>query len=176
MSDSKLVLETNLQMFFYDHLKEINRGILNPLSHEILLYSSYVLNEFGDPHKLFDIEDNRFKQKILGIKLLESTHATKEKQKVLLRDIAETSLFICGFFSDSFNKKIYDISYYEELGKIAYLRLDTLAPSFYDIPDFYKMMAHEFSEVRTLLNLVSKKSLCISDPKKAWLLEKARPI
>lgn len=173
---SKLVLETNLQMFFYEHLKEINSGIHNPLSTEILLYSSHILNQFGDPQKLFEIENNKFKEKILGIKLLESFHADESRQKIILRDVAETSLFICGFFKDSFNKKIYDIEYYEDLGRAAYLRLDKIAPSFYDIPFFYKKMAHEFSEVRELINIISRNYLESADKDKAWLLKNTRPI
>ncbi len=172
----KLVLENSLQVFFFDHLQEVNKKLLNPLSQETIFYSSIVMDNFGESSKLFEQVDNRVREKILGIKLMESSQLPREKQKKALKDIAETSLFICGYFADSLNRKIVDVRYYEDLGKIAYTRLNNYSSEVYDVPSFYKMMANNFSHVTFLMNLVSKKYSAESDPALPWLILQDRKI
>ena len=152
---SNIILETSLQMFFYDHLEEMNKKSTGPLSNELIFYSSLVMNHFGTSKKFFEEVDGKVKDKILGIKLLEAAQLPKDKQKEVYRDIAETSLFICGYFSESLNKKIVDLKYYHDLGKSAYFKLNNVVPSFYDIPNFYRVVAGSFNELTNLMNLVS---------------------
>lgn len=168
--ESKLILESSLQCFFFESLRLMNQKVLSPLSQETIFYSSLVMDNFGESSKLFIQEDNKTKEKILGIKLLESVNLSREKQKIELKDIAETSLFICGFFSDSLNRKIIDVNYYESLGKAAYQRLNHLIPDFYDVPSFYNQMARNFGEVTLLMNLVAKECSAQSDPAMPWLI------
>lgn len=167
---SKIVLESSLQVFFYDHLQEFNKKFMSPLSNETIFYSSIVMDSFGDTSKLFEQVDGKTKDKILGIKLLEATQLPRAKQKIIFKDIAETSLLICGYFSDSLNKKIVDIKYYEDLGRIAYQRLNSISPEAYDVPLFYKGMAKSFSEVTLLMSLISKKNSSESDKDLPWLI------
>lgn len=165
---SALVLESSLQVFFYDHLQEFNKLSLTPLPNETIFYSSLVMDSYGDSAKFFEQVDGKAREKILGIKLLEASQMTKEKQKAAIRDVAETSLLICGYFADSLNKKMIDIKYYQDLGKIAYSRLNSITPTAYDVPSFYKKMAHSFSGITLLMNLVSKKYS--SDRDMPWLI------
>ncbi|MBC7713619.1 MAG: hypothetical protein H7177_09780 [Rhizobacter sp.] len=137
---------------------------------ETIFYSSIVMDNFGDSSKLFEQVNNKAREKILGIKLMESSQFPKEKQKHILKDIAETSLFICGYFADSLNRKIIDAKYYEDLGKIAYTRLNSFSPEAYDVPSFYQLMARQFSDVTLLMNLVAQKYSKDSDPAMPWLL------
>lgn len=167
---SKIVLESSLQVFFYDHLQEFNKKFLTPLPNETIFYSSIVMDNFGDSTKLFEKVDGRTKDKILGIKLLEASQLTRHQQKIIYKDIAETSLLICGYFSDSLNKKIVDVKYYEDLGKIAYQRLNGIMPEAYDVPRFYHSMAKSFSEVTLLMSLMSKKYSAESDKDMPWLI------
>jgi hypothetical protein len=169
-----LILESSLQVFFYDHLQEFNRMSLTPLPNETIFYSSLVMDSYGDSTKFFEQVDGKSREKILGIKLLEASQMTKEKQKAALRDVAETSLLICGYFSDSLNKKIIDIKYYQDLGKIAYSRLNAFTPEAYDMPSFYKVMASSFNDITLLMNLVSKKYS--SDRDMPWLILKDRKV
>lgn len=174
--NKKLVLDSSLQIFFFDHLQEFNKKTFKPLRTETIFYSSIVMDNFGDSSKLFEQVNDRSREKILGIKLMESSQFPKEKQKHILKDIAETSLFICGYFADSLNRKIIDAKYYEDLGKIAYTRLNSFTPEAYDVPSFYKMMAGQFSEVTLLMNLVAKKYSTDSDPAMPWLILQDRKI
>ncbi len=165
---SGLILESSLQVFFYDHLQEFNKKSLTPLPNETIFYSSLVMDSYGDSTKFFDQVDGKSKEKILGIKLLEAGQMSREKQKVALRDVAETSLLICGYFADSLNKKIIDVKYYHDLGKIAYSRLNNISPVAYDVPSFYRVMSKSFGDITLLMNLVSKKYS--SDKDMPWLI------
>lgn len=173
---SELILESSLQVFFYDHLQEFNKKSMSPLPNEAIYYSSLVMDNFGDSAKFFEQVDGRAREKVLGVKLLESSQFTKEKQKVILKDIAETSLLICGYFFDSLNKKMIDIRYYEDLGKIAYTRLNSFSPNAYDVPAFYKMMAGNFSEITLLMSLVAKRYASSSDKDMPWLIINHRKV
>lgn len=165
---STLVLESSLQVFFYDHLQEFNKKSLTPLPNETIFYSSLVMDSYGDTSKFFEQVDGKAREKILGIKLLEASQFSREKQKAAIRDVAETSLLICGYFADSLNKKIVDVKYYQDLGKIAYSRLNSMTPEAYDVPAFYKKMARSFDGITLLMNLVSKKYS--SDRDLPWLI------
>lgn len=172
--ESKILLGTSLQAFFYDHLQEFNSKSLNPLRQETIFYSSMVMDNYGESTKFFEQVGDRAREKILGIKLMESSQFPREKQKQVLRDIAETSLLICGYFHDSLNKKLIDARYYEDIGKMAYIRLNSFAPEAYDVPSFFKLMASHFSDVTLLMGLVSKKYSSESDPAMPWLILKDR--
>lgn len=173
---SDLTLESSLQVFFYDHLQEFNKKSMNPLPNETIYYSSLVMDNYGVSEKFFEKVNGKAKEKILGIKLLESSQFPKEKQKQVLKDIAETSLLICGYFSDSLNRKIIDTNYYQDLGVIAYNRLNAFSPNAYDIPSFYKLMAQSFGNVTLLMNFVAKKYSADSDKDLPWLILPARKV
>lgn len=173
---SQLILETNLQPFFFDSLQEFNKKLQNPLSSETIYYSSLVMDNFSKSSNFFEQVEDKAKEKILGIKLMESVLLSKTKQKMALKDIAETSLFVCGYFADSFKNKMTSVKYYEDLGKTAYLRLNSIAPAFYDIPFFYKKMSLHFGDVALLMNLVSKKCSDSSDPDMPWLILQERKV
>jgi hypothetical protein len=174
--ETKLLLGTSLQVFFYDHLNQFNKKLLNPLGQETIFYSSMVMDNYGESAKYFEQVDNRAREKILGIKLMESTQFPREKQKQVLKDIAETSLLVCGYFQDSLNRKIVDAKYYEDIGKIAYSRLNSFFPEAYDVPSFYKTMANNFNDVTLLMGLVAKKYSSESDPAMPWLILRDRKI
>lgn len=169
-SKSTLITDSNLQMFFFEHLRRFNQKFSHPLAEETLFYSSHVMDQFGHSSKFFDQKDNRIQEKVLGLKLLEISELPKEKQKYELKDIAETSLLLCGFFAESLNRKIIDIHYYENIGKKAYEQLNHFYPNHYDVPAFYKMMALKFRDVTMLMKLVANECDHNSDREKAWLI------
>ncbi len=170
--DSKLVLENSLQVFFYDILQEFNKKSQNPLPNEIIYYSSLVMDQFGFSHRYFEAVDGKVREKILGVKLLESAQLPKAKQKAAIQDIGETALLLCGYFPDSFNKKIVDTKYYHDIGALAYKRLNTFTPKAYDVPNFFEKMSRQFSHVTTLMSLVSEKQE--SDPMNFFLMTNAK--
>lgn len=154
----EIILETSLQAFFYDQLIEINQKNLNPLPNETVYYSSLIMDQFGESQKYFETQEGRVREKILGTKLLEASSQPRPVQKRMLRDIGDTALFMCGYFSDSVNKKLIDLSYYHELGRIAYRRLNSHIPELYDYPEFYDLLSEKFQHLTEMIYLVSKQN------------------
>lgn len=153
---STLVLENSLQVFFYELLIEINKKSLRPLPNEIIYYSSLVMDQFESSNRYFEKVDGKMREKILGIKLFESSQLPKDKQKTAVKDVGETALLLCGYFSDSFNKKIIDTKYYTDVGVLAYSRLNSFVPKAYDTPNFFAIVAKHFHQITTLIKLISE--------------------
>lgn len=170
LTTKQIVLETSLQSFFYDQLIEINQKCSRPLPNETIFYSSLVMDQFGESERYFEIEDGRVRDKILGTKLLESSGRTKVEQKRILKDVGDTALLICGYFSDSLNPKIVDLSYYQELGQIAYRRLNNFIPEFYNYPEFFSVMSDRFHAMTDLMALLSKKNQDCVDQDSIFLI------
>ncbi|MCK5073334.1 MAG: hypothetical protein KAQ98_07920 [Bacteriovoracaceae bacterium] len=152
----KLTCESSLQSFFFDQLQKINKKISSPISNEKIFYSSNVLNDFGSSHRFFDVNEGKISDKMLGIKLMESESMPKNKKKVILRDIGDTALFACGFFAESFNRKVFDVKYYHDIGKTAYSKLNVIIPEFYQVPSFFGSMALSFDKLTLLISVLSQ--------------------
>lgn len=156
---TKVFLETSLQSFFYTELQGFNEKLMEPLPNEAIYYSSLVMDKFGETKKYFETStEGRIRNKILGTKLLRVSGLKGEEKKRELKDIADTALLICGFFSESLSKKIIDIGYYQDLGQIAYRQLDSIVPVAYDIPSFFDVISLQFDRLVTVMGLVSQKT------------------
>lgn len=156
--NSPIILESSLQVFFYDLLQEINLKSTAPLSNEMIFYSSLVLEKLSHSQKYFETVDGKVREKILGLRLLESANLPKEKMKQSLFEVAETSLLLCGFFYDSFNRKIIDSKYYQEVGMIAYARINGLEPKAYNINSFYKKFSEQFNSITMVLSIAAERA------------------
>lgn len=93
---------------------------------------------------------------------LQAINSEMTKKKELMRAVAERSLYLTGFFSDSFQRKIVHIDYYVEIGSAAYSNLsswtkeDTLAT-------VYKTFSKRFHDYVEVLNYVSEKAQIQAD-------------
>ncbi len=158
MDNGKIILSTNLQGFFFEGLSELNRKSLCPVPESIIYYSSDVLDKFALSRDFFEVQEGKIREKILGTKLLEAAQMNREEQKRAYKEVADMALIVCGYFSESINKKIIDTQYYSQLGKTAYGHLDTVMPAFLDIPSFYQMFATCFESMTTLMTLLAMKN------------------
>lgn len=156
-NSSDLVLETSLQSFFFDELSRVNAKSSRPLPKETVFHSSLVLDQFGESGNYFETVEGKVREKVLGVKLLEACHLPRQKQARALRDIGDTALFICGFFSESLNGKIIDTAYYQQIGRSAYRRLNHFVPDAYETPSFFERLSDSFAGVTVLMNLVAEK-------------------
>lgn len=153
----KIILSTNLKGFFFEGLSELNKKSLCPVPESVIFYSSDVLDKFILSEDFFEMSEGKVREKILGMKLLEATQHTREEQKKIYREVGDMSLMVCGYFSQSVNKKIVDTNYYAQLGKMAYSHLNNVTPKFFDIPHFYGMVATCFESLTTLMMLMASK-------------------
>ncbi len=78
-------------------------------------------------------------------KALETTH--EEDQLKLYKSIGDTSLYLAGYFQDSFNNKSYDIDYMITIGSSAYVTVSDLMRSKTSKKKFspmYEMLGKKF--------------------------------
>ena len=154
----KIILKTNLQGFFFEGLNTLNKKSLCPVPESVIYYSSDVLDKFALSQDFFEISDGKVREKILGMKLLEATQLGREEQRKVYKEVADMSLLVCGYFSESTNKKLVDAQYYSQIGKMAYSQLNNVAPTFLDIPSFYNMFATCFESITTLMSILATQS------------------
>jgi pentatricopeptide repeat protein len=148
----KIITASNLQGFFFEGLNELNKKSLCPVPESIIFYSSEVLDKFALSQDFFEVSEGKVREKILGMKLLEAMQMSREEQRRTYKEVADMSLLVCGYFSESVNKKIVDTNYYAQLGKMAYGHLNNVSPAFLDIPCFYSMVSTCFETMTTLMS------------------------
>ena len=154
---STIVLGESLQGYFFEELTKINDKSSHPLPRQAILYSSMVMSNMKESKKYFDTTEGKVREKVLGIRLMESDQMPVNQRKRVLRDIGDTTLLLCGYFFKSISKKIVDVSYYQELGKTAYRRLDVIDPEMYDIASFYMILSEYFEQLTTVISIVANK-------------------
>ncbi len=164
-----ITIEKNLQKFFYNHLQEVNVKSIHPLPMEAIYYSSNVLDKFSNPLEYFETKDGKLSNKILGTKFLEASSLSSSAQKRAYQDVGDTALFLCGYFSESLNRKIVDTSYYQGIGMLAYKRLDNLTDHMFDIPDFYHNLSKSFLALSMMIGAVAHK-FCSQNQQDDFLL------
>ena len=97
----------------------------------------------------------------LALRLVRALESGGARQRDTLREIGDVSLFISGFFSDSFRRKVVDLDYYVNIGGYAYTTLshhevDTFSPVFAELAD-------KFVDFVDVLSEVSERSSCGSN-------------
>ena len=153
---SKIICETSLEGFFYKELMALNQTLSNPADQEFIYYGSSVMDDLAKSEKLFEYSEGRFKNKILGEKLLASQKLNDLARARELKDIGDTSLVICSIFEKSFNPKIIDVSYYIDIGKIAYEQLNGFVPNALDRQNFYFELSEQIIKLIEIMKTVSK--------------------
>lgn len=174
MSDKKppgLIVEKSLQSYFYKELHELSKNSTPQLPAEAIHYISLVMEQFEVSENYFEKIEGKFREKVLGMKLLEVNSLPPSQAKRSLKDVGDTALFLCGFFSESLNRKIIDERYYHDVGKMAYDRLDSIVPTVYEVTSFYKIISTNFDMLTILINLVSKKSKLSNEMNSYFLID-----
>jgi hypothetical protein len=152
LKNSSLIVTTeSLQQYFFESLSELNKKSLCPVPEEIIYYSSDVLVRYTNSENYFEFVDGKLREKVLGLRLLEATQLNRDEQKRVYREVGDTTLLLCGYFAESVNKKIIDISYYKTVGKTAFSNLNTLVPSHFDRNSFFEMISSSFDTLTVLI-------------------------
>lgn len=155
---NKIILSASLKGFFFEGLNDLNKKSLCPVPESVIYYSSNVLDKFALSSDFFETSEGKVREKILGTKLLEATQMSRDEQKKIYKEVGDMSLLVCGYFSESVNKKIVDTHYYAQLGKMAYSHLNHVIPNFMDIPSFYGMVSTCFESLTTLMMILASKN------------------
>jgi hypothetical protein len=102
----------------------------------------------------------------LGVKMLSAFEAAPPERRRALREVGDTSLFVSGFWSDSFARRAVDVDYYIGLGGTAYGELARVGPGWSRDPygDVYGQLAENFSRFVQVLAALAQ-----------WLLPATAP-
>ncbi len=125
----------------------------------IQTYVVDVLKHYLIVENLFDEEDTAGKKtrKTMAEMYMSANQLGGRIRAEKLKKVGDTSLYISGFFSDSFQRKIIDVDYYVDMGKMAFGSLaqdvgeDTFAKLFHDLSE-------QFLNLVDVLALISQKA------------------
>jgi hypothetical protein len=105
--------------------------------------------------------DDRDDNEALCLQLAQALDSGGVQQRAGLKHVADQSLFVSGFFSDSLGRKLVDVDYYVAIGGFAYQTLsryerDAFSPVFAELGD-------KFLGFVDVLTEVSERSSCATN-------------
>lgn len=137
-----------------DTLKDVNEFEVHPFSK---LYLSDLLNSFVHVDSLFEKnEEGKMESKMLSEQFFESQHLENIEKAQKLKKLAETTLYVSGFFASSLNRKIVNQSYYAQIGAMVYANLSTVLAK-ESKSDLYMHLANHFVNYADVLTEISHK-------------------
>lgn len=108
--------------------------------------------------------------KMLAETLMEAQLSDYQSKIKQLKTLGDRSLYMSGFFSDSFQRKIIDVDYYAEMGATAY---ESLASAVEEdtFSALYSEMAKRFLDLVDVLSVISGKAMLTDDENLLRILE-----
>ncbi len=126
---------------------------------QVKSYIVDVLKHYLCAENLYDVEEGTGKRtrKTMAEMYLRANQLGGRVRTEQLKQVGDTSLYISGFFSDSFQRKIIDVDYYVDMGKMAFGSLahdvneDTFAKLF-------RELSEQFLNLVDVLAVISQKA------------------
>ena len=116
-----LVAVTNLREFFHDSVQTALRNQKVAVDDHTEHYVVNVLTMFARSEELYEPCAEGIRLKPLAHMLAEAAEApTAQQRDIALRRLGDVSLFIAGFFAQSFARKLVDVDYHIAMGGRAY--------------------------------------------------------
>ncbi|HEY5810167.1 MAG TPA: hypothetical protein VIT67_19495 [Povalibacter sp.] len=121
VQSGSLVAVTNLREFFHDSMQAALRQQQVAVDDHTEHYVVNVLTTFARSEELYENTTEGVRLKPLAHMLAEASEARSQQQRdTALRRLGDVSLFIAGFFAQSFARKLIDIDYHIAMGGRAY--------------------------------------------------------
>jgi hypothetical protein len=116
-----LVAVTNLREFFHDSVQTALRKQRVDVDDHTEHYVVNVLTMFARSEELYESTPEGIRLKPLAHMLADASEASSSQQRDdALRRLGDVSLFVAGFFAQSFARKLIDIDYHIAMGGRAY--------------------------------------------------------
>ncbi len=123
----QLVASENLFSFFYDRVQVAQRLHGTEVEEGTEFYLVNLLTQFLSTGRLVSVGGARVDDQPLAIRLMECRSATGKGDRFLqLKHLADSTLYVLGFFSDSLKRSTVDLRYYAGVGVSAYNDLSRL--------------------------------------------------
>lgn len=140
-----------------------NRQIMAPPAVEVYLVQ--LLGRYLDSRNfhlpLQDISNEKPPETFAEM-YLTAINSETPKNKEMMRVVADRSLYLTGFFADSFVRKTVDIDYYIEIGSAAYSNLHSWTRED-GLSGVFEIFSKRFTDFVEVLNYISEKSSVQSD-------------
>jgi hypothetical protein len=147
---------TNLREFFRDSVQRALHKQHVDVDDHTEHYVVNVLTTFARSEELYERTSEGVRLRPLAMMLAEAADATTtEARHRALRRLGDVSLFIAGFFAQSFARKLIDVDYHIAMGGRAY---GTLAESVRvsALPGVFAELAKKFQRLVDVLNEVAE--------------------
>jgi hypothetical protein len=162
-----LLAVTNLREFFHDSVQTALKQQRVSVDDHTEHYVVNVLTMFARSEELYDHTPEGIRLKPLAHMLAEASEApTSHQRDEALRRLGDVSLFVAGFFAQSFARKLIDVDYHIAMGGRAY---GTLAESMRGtlrgqvFAAVFMELAQKFQRVVDVLNEVAEMAYQHSD-------------
>ena len=162
-----LVAVNNLREFFHDSVQTALRKQQVAVDDHTEHYVVNVLTMFSRSEELYDTTPEGVRLKPLAHMLAQAADApTTTQRDEALRRLGDVSLFIAGFFAQSFARKLVDVDYHIAMGGRAY---GTLAESMrgtmrgHSVASVFRELAAKFQRLVDVLNEVAEMAYSHSD-------------
>lgn len=165
MSDSVIRRESAVEFFkeLVDRALSHQRLTAQELTsyYVVQLLASFLQRNVGSPAG----EDTP-----LALRLARALDSGGFEQRATLREIGDVSLFMSGFFGESFTRKLVDVDYYISIGGCAYNALSRVETDTFST--VFAELAEKFVAFVDVLNEVSERTTCASNADLLRLYEK----
>lgn len=154
-----------------DYFKEIVRDALTHRKiqtyPQVETYLTKLLEYYLDARNLHDEnevvnEAGQRKPKTMAELYMLATQSETKTKIELLKKLADKSLYMSGFFAESFQRKIIDVDYYAEIGGSAYYQLSSVTKED-TMAKVYSVFSSRFVDFMDVLTLISQNSLVQSN-------------
>ena len=161
-----LVAVTNLREFFHDSVQAALRKQRVDVDDHTEHYVVNILTMFARSEELYDVTPEGVRLKPLAHMLADAAEASSPQQRdETLRRLGDVSLFVAGFFAQSFARKLIDIDYHIAMGGRAYATLaETMSRGRSRVlGNVFGELAAKFQPMVDALNELSETSYTHSD-------------
>lgn len=153
MNEQSHILQTPSE-YFKDRIVVASQQLKVQLSNELEFYLVKLLCDFIRPPEVEGEPSVLDAPLVHYLQKAQETESSEARLKVL-RQLGDTSLYMSGFFQDYFNRKLFDIGYYINLGSMAYGNAAQLSKIRQDQVVFQDLAAH-FSVIVDVVAEVSE--------------------
>lgn len=159
MSDNKSIYVVSAKECFkemIDHAMEKCKVQTFPLAQT---YLTGILENYIHTDNLYDSvqDDGKKTRDTLAEMYLRAQNSESKLKTELLKKLGDVSLYVSGFFGDSFSRKIIDVDYYINMGESAYSSLAT-ATKEDTVKKVYVEFSTKFLSFVDVLSFISQKA------------------
>jgi hypothetical protein len=130
-----LIAHTSVEAFFHEVVVDALASLRVETSEYTEFYLVGLLGEFTRA---------RISDEPLAFKLAETPRQSPEARIRALKEVGDTSLYVTGFFAESFDRRLIDADYYMGLGEAAYRQLATQLAASDAFGTVYEELAAKF--------------------------------